>query len=82
MYDIDTSGTRIDEIVKKNAMICVKQAMLKTIPSIHKKPYRTAFLKAFRIARKERLFLQSVNELLAGLKRKFSRKLFRAVVQN
>lgn len=73
-YNIDITGTRVNEIVKKNAMTCVKYAMLKTVSGIHKHAYRKAFIRAFKIAWKERLFNESISELLSGVKRKFSRK--------
>lgn len=82
VYDIDIKETQVNEIVKKNAMTCVKQAMLKTIPHIHKKPYRKAFVKAFKIAWNERLFAGALSEFGAGMKRKFSRTFFKTAVQN
>lgn len=75
MYEIDTSGTRIDEMVHKYAKVCVKLALLKTVPGLHRAPYRVAFRRAFSIAVKERLFKSTLTELLAGIKRITARKL-------
>ncbi len=75
LYGIDTAGTRIDEMVHRYAMICVKAAMLKTIPRLHKANFRSAFARAFSIAARERLFKSTINELLSGIKRIAARKL-------
>jgi glycosyltransferase involved in cell wall biosynthesis len=74
VYDIDTNGTRINEMVHKYAMDCIKHAMLKTATSLHKKQSRTAFTKALRIAWKENLFSSAFAELTSGIKRKINRK--------
>lgn len=75
VFNIDTAGTRIDEMVHKYAMACIKVAMLKTAGSLHKKTQREAFVKAFRIAWKESLFSSTFNEATAGIRRKLARKL-------
>ena len=75
VYGIDTSNTRIDEMVHKYAIACVKAAMLKTATSLHKKQSRQAFAKAFKIAWKENLFKSTMNELSAGLRRKLYRNI-------
>jgi glycosyltransferase involved in cell wall biosynthesis len=76
-YNIDTTGSGIDEAVRKRAVFCIKQAMLKTIPELYKKQSRQAFVKAFKIAYEERLFLTSISELFSGVKR----KTFRLIVK-
>ena len=74
-YNIDTTGSGIDEAVKKRAAFCIRQAMLKTIPELYQKQARQAFVKAFRIAYNENLFLTTLSELIHGLKRKTVRQL-------
>jgi glycosyltransferase involved in cell wall biosynthesis len=74
VYDFDTTNTRIDEMVRKYAMDCIKVAMLKTAGSLHKSASRKAFARAFRIAWKESLFSSTLGEATAGIKRKIARK--------
>jgi glycosyltransferase involved in cell wall biosynthesis len=74
-YNIDIMGSGIDEAVKKRAVVCIKQAMLKNIPELYKKQNREAFGRAFRIAYTERLFSTSIVELVQGLKRKTFRQI-------
>jgi GT2 family glycosyltransferase len=75
VYNIDTTDTQIDQVVHGYAMECVKNAMLKTATSLHKKQSRIAFTKAFRIAWKEKLFKSTLKELTAGIGRQISRKI-------
>jgi glycosyltransferase involved in cell wall biosynthesis len=82
VYEINTEGSQINEMVHKYAMDCIKKAMLKTVTSLHKKQSRSAFLKAFRIARREHLFSSAINESMSGIKRKLKRKFFRQVSVN
>jgi hypothetical protein len=74
-YAIDTAGSRIDHAVKQSAANCIRRAMLKTIPELHKKECREAFRKAFIIAKNENLFITTFVELFKGLKRKTTRQL-------
>jgi hypothetical protein len=74
-YRIDTAGSAIDEAVKMTAVNCIRRAMLKTIPELHKRESREAFRKAFKIAKNENLFITTFAELFKGLKRKTARQL-------
>lgn len=74
-YNIDTTGSGIDEAVKDRAAFCIRQAMLKTIPHLYQKESREAFTRAFRIAYEEKLFYTTLLELFQGLKRKTLRKI-------
>jgi glycosyltransferase involved in cell wall biosynthesis len=74
-YAIDTRGSRIDEAVQRRAAFCIRQAMLKTIPELHKKESRSAFVRAFAILKEEHLFKTTFKELFGGLKRKTQRQL-------
>ena len=75
LYNIDTTGSNIDAMVRKYAMDCIKQSLLKTATSLHKKQSRIAFTKAFKIAWKESLFSSTITELTSGIKRKLRRRL-------
>jgi glycosyltransferase involved in cell wall biosynthesis len=74
-YGIHTAGSTIDEAVKMTAANCIRRAMLKTIPELHRQDSRDAFRKAFRIAKNEHLFMTTFAELFKGLKRKTVRQL-------
>ena len=70
-YNIDLVNSGIDNAVRESAMLCIKLALFRTIPELHKKESRQAFIKAFKIANNEKLLSASIFELFKGIKRKF-----------
>ena len=73
-YNIDTRDSGIDQAVKRTAIFCIKHAMLRNIPHLHRKDHRAAFVKAWKIASEEKLFTTSISELFKGVERIVTRK--------
>ncbi len=62
-YNVDLEKVGIDNLVKIRAEFCAK-AMYKLLPYIHKKKQRKIITEAFRIARRERVLLSPIMNLL------------------
>jgi len=62
--ELDLSKLDIDRMIKKRATFCSK-AMYKLLPHILRKNHRENFLKAFKIARKEKVLLAPLLRFIA-----------------
>ncbi len=77
-YNIDLSGIDIRQVVKKKAAKCAK-AMYKALPSLHKKEERSLFLKAFKIAFKERIIFSTFIDLFTGKSARLEKESYQVI---
>jgi len=76
-YQIDSNDERIRNAVKKRATFCVRHAMFKVIPQLHRKDSWPVFKKAFSIGYQEKVFGAAILELFKGFRINAARLLAR-----
>lgn len=73
-YDIKFDGFDIDSAVRERAAACIRQALLRNIPSLHISARRRVFADALRIAKNENMLTAIFGELAAGVRKKFMKQ--------
>jgi hypothetical protein len=67
-YHIDAGDPLIKQAIRKRATFCVRHAMFKVIPKLHRPGNWKVFKKAFKIGWHEQVFGAAVLELFKGFR--------------
>lgn len=69
-HKLDLSKVNLQKMIKMKARACATQVMYKSIPQLYRKDVRQSFMKALKIAYKEKVIISS---LIVSLRKKFKR---------